>query len=795
MKKDFLTFAKGGFVLLDGGFGTELQRVGLPTGTPPEELNLTAPEKVLTLHRAYIESGADVISSNTFGANRRKHPAAGEAARLTEAGVRLAREAAGNDRFVALDIGPTGALTEPLGDLSFEEAYDVFKEQVLAGQGADVIIIETMSDLAELRAALLAARENSSLPVMCSMTFDESGRTFTGCSVECFGITASALADFVGINCSLGPDSIFPLMRRLAAVSRVPLFVKANAGLPDSAMNYPIGAEDFAAMYEPYVAEGVSVLGGCCGTTPAHIAAIKKLVSHKKPVERAVPYVSAVCSATKAVFIDGVKVVGERINPTGKKAMREALLAGDMNYVADQVVEQVDAGADILDVNCGIPGIDESVMLPKLLKFVGTLTDAPLQIDCGKPEAVERALRAYTGKAILNSVNAEEKSLAELLPIAKKYGAAVVALTVDERGVPHTVEERIALAEKIIAAAKAVGIPEQDMIVDCLTLTVGAEQDQAMLTLAAIEEIKRRHAVKTILGVSNVSFGLPARKIVNTAFLTMAMYAGLDLPILNPNISENMQAVDAFNVLSGRDAGCAEYAKKYAGYVEAKPAPRAAGESAPAQAEAPASAEEELYHCISKGLDRAADITRVLLKDRDGLAVIDGALIPALNRVGDDYAAGRIFLPQLITSAETAKKCFDIVRASLPDAASSEKGVIVLATVKGDVHDIGKNIVKTVLENYGYRVIDLGKNVPSEEIVAVCKEKGIALCGLSALMTTTVDNMRVTVEALKRECPACKVMVGGAVLTEEYAASIGADRYCRDAAASARYAAEVFGNA
>ena len=317
MKKDFLTFAKGGFVLLDGGFGTELQRAGLPAGTPPEELNLTAPEKVLALHRAYIESGADVISSNTFGANRRKHPAAGEAARLTAAGVKLAREAAGNDRFVALDIGPTGALTEPLGDLSFEEAYDIFKEQVLAGQGADVIIIETMSDLAELRAALLAARENSSLPVMCSMTFDESGRTFTGCSVECFGITASALADFVGINCSLGPDSIFPLMRRLAAVSRVPLFVKANAGLPDSAMNYPIGAEDFAAMYEPYVAEGVSVLGGCCGTTPAHIAAIKKLVSHKKPVEHTVPYVSAVCSATKAVFIDGVKVVGERINPTG----------------------------------------------------------------------------------------------------------------------------------------------------------------------------------------------------------------------------------------------------------------------------------------------------------------------------------------------------------------------------------------------------------------------------------------------------------------------------------------------
>ena len=791
MKKDFLKYAKQRFVLLDGGFGTELQKQGLPAGVPPEALNLDAPDKVLAVHRAYLESGADVILSNTFGANRRKHPASGEAASLTAAGVRLAREAAGGKAFVALDIGPTGALTEPLGDLSFEEAYDVFREQVLAGREADVILIETMSDLTELKAAALAARENSSLPVMCSMTFDESGRTFTGCSVECFGLTASAYADFLGINCSLGPDKILPLMKRLLAVSRVPVFVKANAGLPDSEMNYSVGAEGFAAMYSDYADIGVSVMGGCCGTTPAHIVAVKDMLSAKKPVERVIPYVSAVCSATKAVFIDGVKVVGERINPTGKKAMKEALLAGDLDYIAARTVEQVEAGADILDVNCGVPGIDEGEMLPRMVRFLSSLTDAPLQIDCGKADAVERALRAYTGKAIVNSVNAEDGSLDSLLPVVKKYGAAVVALTVSERGVPRTVEERLELARKIILAAKAHGIPEQDVFVDCLTLTAGAEQEQAMRTLSALTAIKREFEVKTTLGVSNVSFGLPARKIVNTSFLTMAMYAGLDLPILNPNIPENMQAVDAFNVLSGRDVGCARYAEKYAGYVEAAPAvkPTSSGtEELSAQ-----SSEGELAHCIKKGLDRAAEITRELLKTHDGLEVIDDYLIPALNAVGEDYASGKIFLPQLISSAETAKKCFDAVRATLP-AGSAEKGVIVLATVKGDVHDIGKNIVKTVLENYGYRIIDLGKNVPCEEVVRACRENGVKLCGLSALMTTTVDNMRLTVEALKEACPDCKVMVGGAVLTADYAEKIGADRYCRDAAESARYAGEVFAN-
>ncbi len=794
MRKDFLDFAKEGFVLLDGGFGTELQKRGLPGGVPPENLNLDAPDTVLEVHRAYAESGADVISANTFGANRRKHPEGGEAAALTAAGVKLARRAAGDGKYVALDIGPTGALTEPLGDLSFDEAYDIFKEQIVAGEGADVILIETMSDLTELKAAALAARENSSLPVLCSMTFDEDGRTFTGCSVECFGITASAYADFLGINCSLGPDKIFPLIKRLMAVSRVPVFVKANAGLPDSAMNYPVGAEEFADLYGEYVDAGVNVLGGCCGTTPAHIAAIKRSTSHKKPVKRVSPYVSAVCSATKAVFIDGVRVIGERINPTGKKAMKEALLGGNFDYIASQALEQVEAGAEILDVNCGLPGIDEAEMLPRLVGFVSSLTDVPLQIDCGKADAVERALRAYTGKAIVNSVNAEDASLDALLPIVKKYGAAVVGLTVSDKGVPQTAEERVALARRIVAAAKRYGIPEQDVFIDCLTLTVGAQQEQAMLTLQALSEVKKEFGVKTVLGVSNVSFGLPARKLVNTAFLTMAMYAGLDLPILNPNIAENMQAVDAFRVLGGEDVACARYAEKYAGWKDTQTSSAAvSARGNAAENEGAAAKDDDLFYCISKGLDRARDITRGLLREHDGLAVIDGWLIPALNRVGEDYAAGRIFLPQLISSAETAKLCFDEVRSTLADASSAEKGVIVLATVKGDVHDIGKNIVKTVLENYGYRVIDLGKNVPPEEVAAACEKYSVKLCGLSALMTTTVDNMRITVGEVKRRCPSCKVMVGGAVLTAEYAEKIGADKYCRDAAASARYAGEIFG--
>ena len=774
--KDFLAFIKDNITLLDGATGTQFQLRGLPAGKSPELLNLEDPALVEEIHRAYVGAGSDVVYANTFGANRLKMPH-GKAESIVRAGVEIARRAAG-DKFVALDIGPTGALCEPLGSMTFDEAYAVFAEVVKAGAGADLIVIETMSDLTELRAALLAARENSSLPVMCSMTFEESGRTFTGVLPEAFALCASPFADVVGINCSLGPDKLLPVMRRVAAYTQKPLFIKANAGLPDANMNYELSPEAFSALHGEYLKMGVNILGGCCGTTPGHIAALKKLIEGKKPLKRRVAVPAAVCSASRLVPLDRVRIIGERINPTGKKAMKEALLKGDMGYVAARAVEQAEAGADILDVNAGVPGIDEKGSLCEMVRRIQSVTDLPLQIDCTKPDAVEAALRLTQGKAVINSVNAEEKSLSSLLPLAAKYGAAVVGLTVDEEGIPKTAQKRVQLAEKIIARAKEYGIPESDVYIDCLTLTVSAEQEQAQNTLCALKEIRSRHDVHAVLGVSNISFGLPARGAVNAAFLVMAMQAGLDLPIINPNLPEMTAAVAAFNVLSGADKDCREYVEKYAALP--------AAEKAPVKAE-----DKDIYYYISKGLPDAARLTEQFLQELKPLEVIDEKLIPALNKVGEDYEKGRIFLPQLISAAEAAKLCFEKVK-SVIRGGGVDKGDIVLATVFGDVHDIGKNIVKTVLQNYGYNVIDLGKNVPPERVVEAVERGKVRLCGLSALMTTTVENMRLTIEMLKKSCPYCKIMVGGAVLTEEYAKEIGADRYCKDAAASARYANAVF---
>ena len=774
--KDFLAFIKDNITLLDGATGTQFQLRGLPAGKSPELLNLEDPALVEEIHRAYVEAGSDVVYVNTFGANRLKMPH-GKAESIVRAGVEIARRAAG-DKFVALDIGPTGALCEPLGSMTFDEAYAVFAEVVKAGAGADLIVIETMSDLTELRAALLAARENSSLPVMCSMTFEESGRTFTGVLPEAFALCASPFADVVGINCSLGPDKLLPVMKRVAAYTQKPLFINANAGLPDANMNYELSPEAFSALHGEYLKMGVNILGGCCGTTPEHIAALKKLIEGKKPLKRRVAVPAAVCSASRLVPLDRVRIIGERINPTGKKAMKEALLKGDMGYVAARAVEQAEAGADILDVNAGVPGIDEKGSLCEMVRRIQSVTDLPLQIDCTKPDAVEAALRLTQGKAVINSVNAEEKSLSSLLPLAAKYGAAVVGLTVDEEGIPKTAQKRVQLAEKIIARAKEYGIPESDVYIDCLTLTVSAEQEQAQNTLSALKEIRSRHDVHAVLGVSNISFGLPARGAVNAAFLVMAMQAGLDLPIINPNLPEMTAAVAAFNVLSGADKDCREYVEKYAALP--------AAEKAPVKAE-----DKDIYYYISKGLPDAARLTEQFLQELKPLEVIDEKLIPALNKVGEDYEKGRIFLPQLISAAEAAKLCFEKVK-SVIKGGGVDKGDIVLATVFGDVHDIGKNIVKTVLQNYGYNVIDLGKNVPPERVVEAVERGKVRLCGLSALMTTTVENMRLTIEMLKKSCPYCKIMVGGAVLTEEYAKEIGADRYCKDAAASARYANAVF---
>ena len=789
--KDSMKFndiIKNSIVLLDGALGTQLQKRGLEGGAIPERLNIENPQLIYEVCKEYVDSGSDIVYTNTFGANRKKLKDSQEVETLIKAGVKIARKAAG-DKLVALDIGPSGALIEPLGTMTFDEAYELFKEQVIAGKdGADLVVIETMSDLYELKAALLAVKENCDLPVMASMTFDESGRTFTGCSVEAFAITASAWADALGINCSLGPDALYPIMQRLVDNTDLPVFIKANAGLPDSEMNYSVSADEFANVYEKYIDLGVGILGGCCGTTPQYIAKLNELRKKKKIGTRNRKYQTAVCSSTKVVYIDGVKVIGERINPTGKKAMKQALMDKDFDYIANQTIEQVEAGAEILDVNAGLPQIDEKQMLTDMVKYIQSITDAPLQIDCSRPEAIESALRYYNGKPIVNSVNAEEKSLTSILPIVAKYGASVVGLTIDENGIPKTVEERVRLAEKIIERAKSYGIREEDVYIDCLTLTVSAEPDQAMNTLKAIEILKSKYNIKTVLGVSNISFGLPARQIINTTFLTMAMRSGLDLPILNPNIPENMQAVDAFNVLTCKDKNCMAYTTKYADYVGSQIIKKDSAKNESV------SSDKDIFYCIEKGLDRASVLTAQLLKSHDALAVIDEYLIPALNRVGDNYEKGKIFLPQLIASADCAKACFDVVKKNLPIGTDTEKGKIVLATVKGDVHDIGKNIVKTVLENYGYKVIDLGKNVPPMTVVEAVKDNNIKLCGLSALMTTTVENMKETVKLLKEQCPDCKVMVGGAVLTEEYAKQIGADKYCKDANVSAKYAEEVFGS-
>ena len=779
----FKDFLQENIVVFDGAFGTMLQRE-TSVGTLPELVNIERPDLVLKIHRQYAAAGADVISADTFGANAYKAGSYELSGKLIRAGVKLAREAA-KDKFVALDLGPVGKLMEPAGPMTFDEAYDIFAHAVEAGkEGADLILLETMTDLYELKAALLAAREHSDLPVIASMTFEQNLRTFMGCDAVCYALTASPLADAIGVNCSLGPAQLLPVAEKILEFTDKPVIVQANAGLPDAAGNYNVSADEFARACEGFIEKGVRIVGGCCGTTPEYIRKLREIADAAKPQPTPFRRVSAVCSARKRVVVDGVKVIGERINPTGKKAMKAALLTGDTDFISRQALEQAEAGAEILDVNAGLPEIDETKTLVKIVRHLQTVTDLPLQIDCGKADAIEKALRYYCGKAIVNSVNGEDKVMDAILPHVARYGAAVVGLTIDEKGIPKTCAERVAIAEKIIARAKEYGIPEEDVYIDCLTLTVSAEQAQAKETLAAIAEIKRRHNVKTVLGVSNISFGLPARPVVNHAFLLAALYAGLDLPILNPNVAENRQAVAAFNVLTGRDTNCAAFTQMFAAAPE------------PAQKNAPLSdgkAERDIFYCIEKGLPRARAATAELLKEREPLAVINEFLIPALNKVGDLFESGKLFQPQLIAAAESAKGCFEEVKLHFKGGESANRGTIVLATVQGDVHDIGKNIVKTVLENYGYAILDLGKNVPCELVAETCRKQNVRLCGLSALMTTTVPNMEETIRLLRAACPRCKVMVGGAVLSEEYAKKIGADFYAKDANASVKIAEEVFG--
>ena len=795
--------------------GTQLQAAGLPMGAMPELWNLTEPEKVTAVHRRYVEAGSRVLYTNTFGVNRLKATRCGRSVReLVEGGVRCARAAAqGEPVRVALDIGPLGQMLEPLGTLRFEEACDLFREIVVAGRdaGADLIVIETMADLYEMKAAVLAAKENSSLPVWATMTFEANGRTYTGTTVPAMGLTLSGLGvDAIGFNCSLGPQELLPLIRELRRWTDRPLILKPNAGLPDPATGeYGIGPEEFAAALCPALREGVSILGGCCGTTPAFIRALREALdaetaqTGERPTARAEAAgagasparLNGVCSAAQTAVFGGVRVIGERINPTGKKRFQQALREHDIDYIVARGLEQQDAGADILDVNVGLPGIDEPRMMEQVVRALQAVTDLPLQIDSSDPAAIEVGLRAVNGRAIVNSVNGRAEVLEAILPICKKYGAAVIGLCLDENGIPQTWEARVRIAERILNAALQAGIPREDVLIDCLTLTVSAQQEQAAETLKAVSYVRNTLGLHTVLGVSNISFGLPARETVTVSFLTQALYAGLDFAIINPNQTAVMDAVAAHRVLSGEDRDSEAYIWRFAGRAaEAGAAGGVPGQAAAAQSAAAGGL--SLADAILRGLKHeTAAQTLQALESRDELRVVNELLIPALDRVGELYEKQEIFLPQLINAANAASAGFEVIRARLSKAGgnSASKGKIVLATVFGDIHDIGKNIVRTVLENYGYTVIDLGRDVPAETVVEAVIREDARLVGLSALMTTTVGSMADTITAIRRSGHDCKIMVGGAVRTPEYAEQIGADYYAKDAKQSADIARAVLG--
>ncbi|MBR1690174.1 MAG: homocysteine S-methyltransferase family protein [Oscillibacter sp.] len=769
--------------------GTVLQQRGLPPGGQPELLNLTDPELLLSIHRDYIAAGSGIIYANTFGANGLKLRSSGHSVEeVVTAAVSIARRAAeGTGVRVALDIGPLGELLEPMGSLTFERAYDLFCQMALAGEraGADLAVIETMTDLYEAKAALLAVKENTALPAFVTMSFEGGGRTFTGCTVASMAHTLEGLgADAIGLNCSLGPDQLAPLLRQLCEHTRLPVIAKPNAGLPDPVDgHYDMGPEDFARALVPCVEGGVTIVGGCCGTSPEYIRHLRAALADYSPSPRRAGGGSFVCTPVTPLSIDGVRVIGERINPTGKKRFQQALLENDLDYILDVAVAQEDAGADILDVNVGFPGVDEVEMLPRVVKKIQSAVSLPLQLDSSNPDALEAGLRVYNGKAAVNSVNGEAAVLERILPIVKKYGAAVVGLTLDKGGIPQTAEGRFAIARRILDAALAHGIPREDVWIDCLTLTVSAQQDQARETLLALRRVREELGLQTVLGVSNISFGLPNRGLITQNFLVQAMGAGLTVPIINPNQKEMMDAVAAFRVLSGEDAQCRAYIDRFTGQETKTAAPSAA---------APLTLED----AIARGLkSEAAALARTALAEEDELSLVERRLIPALDRVGEGYEQGKVFLPQLLSAAQAAQSVFEVIRASIAEkgAVPVKKGHLIVATVQGDIHDIGKNIVKTVLENYGYEVTDLGRDVPPETIVQAAVEGQVRLVGLSALMTTTLPAMEETVRQLRALPHPPVTFVGGAVVTPEYARSIGADYYAKDARESVEIAREVFG--
>lgn len=798
----------------DGGMGTLLQEKGLAPGELPETWNLEHPEVIREIHRRYIEAGSDIVLTNTFGANALKfHDERCSLKEIVESAidhVKAAIREAGDDRriYTALDVGPMGKLLKPMGDLDFETAYEAFREVMVIAEkaGADLIHIETMSDTYELKAAVLAAKENTSLPVFATAIFDERRKLLTGADVPSVVALLEGLrVDALGINCGMGPEQMLPVFEEMLRYSSLPVIVKPNAGLPqqrDGRTCYDVLPEEFAYLMKRITNMGASVIGGCCGTTPEHIRAMKDACRGLQPLPAAEKEYTVVSSYGKSVFLGnrteerhGSKIIGERINPTGKKRFKQALKEHDLDYILREAITQQDNGAHILDVNVGLPDIDEPALMEEAVQEIQSVVNLPLQIDTVDIQAMERALRIYNGKAMVNSVSGKQESMDSVFPLIRKYGGVVIGLTLDEEGIPADADGRVRIAEKIIKEAAKYGIKKKDIVIDALAMTISSEPEGAKVTLETLRRLRDEVKVNTVLGVSNISFGLPSRPVINSAFYTMAMMNGLSAGIINPSSEDMMKAWYAYHALMDFDPNCERYISRYSNAPAGVPAGKP---GTPAQGPGGNTPGMHLAAAIEKGLrDDAHSITLQLTEEKAPLDIINEELIPALNRVGDGFEKGTVFLPQLLMSAEAAKSAFAVLKEKMDKSGEvqEKKGTIVIATVKGDIHDIGKNIVKVLLENYSFDVIDLGKDVPPEKIVDTVLEKKAPLAGLSALMTTTVVSMEETIRQLREKAPECRVMVGGAVLNQEYADMIGADFYGKDAMQSVHYAQKVFGTA
>lgn len=784
-------------IFFDGGLGSLLQERGLKPGELPETWNLTRPEVLYDIHRAYLDAGADIILANTFGANGFKYDNLEEIVTAAVVNAKKAVADSGRKAYVALDMGPTGKLLKPMGTLDFEECVSIYADVVRYGAkaGADLILIETMSDTYELKAAVLAAKENSNLPVVATVVFDEHHKMLTGATPEVVVALLEGLrVDAIGMNCGLGPKQMKPIFETMARYASIPLVITPNAGLPRSENGktvYDVGPEEFAEDMEEIINMGAWMAGGCCGTTPAHIKALTERCSGITPKPLTDKDYTIVTSYSTAVELGGRPVIiGERINPTGKSKFKQALRDNNMEYILEEGVKQADSGAHILDVNVGLPEIDEPAMMRRTVYELQSVLPLPLQIDTTDPVAMEQAMRIYNGKPMINSVNGKEEIMHQIFPLVQKYGGTVVGLALDEAGIPDTAEGRLAVAKKIYDTAAQYGIKPKDIVIDALTMTMSTDNNSANITLDTVREIKA-HGGRTVLGVSNISFGLPQREVINSGFFLMAMQAGLSAGIINPNARAMIQAYDTYCVLGGFDSQCMSYIEKYA---VAEPTPVAQTVTSVKQAGKAVTGNLSLTDCIVKGLkEQAYKATKDELGTKDTMEIINGELVPALDIVGKGFEKGTVFLPQLLMSAEAAKAGFEAIKEYVSSQGTNQekKATIVIATVKGDIHDIGKNIVKVLLENYGYDVIDLGKDVPPETVVDKVIETHAPLVGLSALMTTTVVSMEETIKKLHELAPWCKIMVGGAVLTQEYADMIGADFYGKDAMQSVYYAEEL----